>query len=107
MWSRIFANPVDWQALLLAVLPTLALAWISAVLARRLASSMLYSFIGETIPSSSTLVRTPLRLVAIVTFVIVGILLLFPALELTGVRPRGRSVCSLRASRRNCGAASV
>jgi small conductance mechanosensitive channel len=88
MWSRVFVNPVDWQALLLALLPTLALAWLSAVLARRLASSALYSFIGEAIPPSSSLVRTPLRLVALVTFVLVAALLLFPALELTGVRPR-------------------
>jgi len=88
MWSRLFANPVDWQALLLALLPTLALAWMSALLARRLASSTLHSFVGEAIPSSSPLVRTPLRLVSIVTFLVVGMLLLFPALELTGVRPR-------------------
>jgi small conductance mechanosensitive channel len=88
MWSRVFANPVDWQALLLALLPTLGLAWVSAVLARRLASSILQSFIGDAIPSSSALVRTPLRLVAFLTFVIVSILLIFPALELTGVRPR-------------------
>jgi len=88
MWSRLFANPVDWQALLLALLPTLALAWMSALLARRLASSTLHSFIGEAIPSSSPLVRTPLRLVSIATFLVVGVLLLFPALELTGVRPR-------------------
>jgi moderate conductance mechanosensitive channel len=88
MWSRVFANPVDWQALLLALLPTLGLAWAAAILARRLASSTLYSFIGDAIPSSSALVRTPLRLVAIVTFVIVGVVVLFPALELTGVRPR-------------------
>lgn len=88
MWSRLFVNPVDWQALLFALVPTLGLAWLSAVLARRLASSTLYSFIGEALPSSSALVRTPLRLVAIVTFVSVTVLLLFPALELTGVRPR-------------------
>jgi small conductance mechanosensitive channel len=88
MWSRIFAYPVDWQALLLALLPTFAIAWVTALVARRLASSALHAFIGEAIPSSSALVRTPLRMVALVTFVIVTILLLFPALELTGVRPR-------------------
>jgi moderate conductance mechanosensitive channel len=88
MWSRVFANPVDWQALLLALLPTLGLAWLCAIFARRIASSTLQAFIGDAIPSSSALVRTPLRLVAIVTFVLVGLLLLFPALELTGVRPR-------------------
>jgi hypothetical protein len=53
MWSRLLANPVDWQALLLALLPTLAIAWMSALLARRLASSTLHSFVGEAIPSSS------------------------------------------------------
>jgi small conductance mechanosensitive channel len=89
----VFVNPIDWQAVLLALLPTLALAWVSAVLVRRLASSTLHSFIGETIPSSSSLVRTPLRLVSIGTFVLVAAVLLFPALELTGVRPRvGRSM---------------
>jgi moderate conductance mechanosensitive channel len=93
MWSRVFLNPVDWQAVLLALLPTLVLAWLSAILARRLASSTLSSFIGESIPSSSALVRTPLRLVSIITFVLVGTVLLFPALELTGVRPRvGRTI---------------
>jgi moderate conductance mechanosensitive channel len=86
MWGRVFVN--DWQAVMLALLPTLALAWLCAVLARRFASSTLHSFVGEAIPSSSPLVRTPLRLVSIVTFVLVAAVLLFPALELTGVRPR-------------------
>ena len=88
MWSRVFGNPVDWQALLLALLPTLALAWLSALTARRVAASTMYSIIGDAIPPSSSLVRTPLRLVSVVTFVLVAALLLFPALELTGVRPR-------------------
>jgi moderate conductance mechanosensitive channel len=88
MWSRVFVNPVDWQALLLALLPTLALAWLSALTARRVAASTMYSIIGDAIPSSSPLVRTPLRLVSVVTFILVAALLLFPALELTGVRPR-------------------
>src|SRR5215510_15275442 len=88
MWNTLFANPVDWQPALVALLLTLVIAWVAAHYARRLARSALDTFVGETLKPSSPLIRTPLRLVFIVTFVLVTGVLLFPALRLAGLRPR-------------------
>jgi small conductance mechanosensitive channel len=88
MLSRLFVNDVDWQAVLLALVPTLIIAWLAARYARRFAKSALERFVGETLAPTSPLIRTPLRLVFIATFVLLSGLLLFPALSLTGLRPR-------------------
>lgn len=80
----------------MALLPTLVIAWLVARYARKLASSMLHSFIGETIDAKSPLVRTPLRLVSITTFVLVAALILFPALDVSGLHPRiGRTMSEM------------
>ena len=96
MWSRLFVSPVDWWAVLVALLPTLLIAWLAARYARKLVSSALRALVGETIAPHSPLVRTPLRLVSIATFALVSALLLFPALDLTGLHPSvGRTVSEL------------
>src|SRR5262245_61196284 len=88
MWNALFANPVDWRAALVALLLTLVIAWLTAHYARRLAQSALDTLVGETFTPSSPLVRTPLRLVFIVAFVLVIGLLLYPAFRVAGLRPR-------------------
>jgi small conductance mechanosensitive channel len=87
----LFANPVEWQALLLALVPALVIGWLTARAARRFTSSALHAVLGETIRPNTPLVRTPLRLVFIATFVLTSGLLLLPALEMTGVRYRAGS----------------
>ena len=93
MWSRLWAGPIDWQPILMALLPTLLLAWLAATVVRRLAASALRALVGDTLAASSPLVRTPLRLVYVATFALVSVLVIFPALEVAGLRPSaGRNV---------------
>ena len=87
MWTRLFAEQVTWQALALAVLPTLLIAWLVARTARRLAARALHAALGGTPAESSPLVQGPLRLLGITVFLIVAALVLFPAFELTGLHP--------------------
>jgi small-conductance mechanosensitive channel len=88
MWKRLFEGPEDWQSVLLALLPTLAIAWLAAYLARRLATASLRGLVRDTIVPSSALVRGPLRLVGAAAFVLTIGILLFPAFELFGLRPK-------------------
>jgi small conductance mechanosensitive channel len=88
MWTRFFEGPVDWTAVLLATLPTLVLAAVGARLIRRLAAAALAGIVGDTIDPRSALVRGPLRLVSIATFLLLVVVLLFPAFELAGLQPR-------------------
>jgi small conductance mechanosensitive channel len=88
MWTRIFEGPVHWQALALAVLPALLVAWLVARLTRRLVSAGLRRILGDTLATSSALVKGPLRFVGGLTFLLVFATLVFPILEATGQRPR-------------------
>ncbi len=88
MWTRLFEGPVDWQAIVTAVVPTLFLAWVAARAVRRLAVSALRAMLRDALLQSSPLVRGPLRLVGALVFLLVVSLLLFPAFELAGLKPR-------------------
>ena len=88
MWTRLFEGPADWQAFALALGATLLVASLAARLARRLAAAALRKMLRDTLVQSSPLVRRPLRLIAIAAFVLVTGLLLFPAFEIAGLRPR-------------------
>ena len=88
MWNRLFEGPEDWQSVLLALLPTLAIAWLAAHLARRLATASLRGIVRDTLVPASALVRGPLRLIGAAAFVLTVGILLFPAFELFGLRPR-------------------
>ncbi len=88
MWSRLFEGPVYWQAVTGAVLVTVALAWVSARVARRLARAGMGAILQDTLLPSSPLVRAPLRLVGVAAFLLVVGTLLFPAFEAAGLRPR-------------------
>src|SRR5512145_1986323 len=88
MWNRLFDGPVDWASVLLATVPTLLIAAVAARLVRRLAAAGLAVIIGDTLDRSNPLVRGPLRLVSATTFLLLSVLLLFPAFEIAGLRPR-------------------
>ena len=88
MTPSLFEGTVNLRTILLAVVPTLAIAWLAAFVAGRLARRALLAVVGDHLLPSSPLVRGPLRLVGLATFVLCAMLLLFPAFELAGVRPR-------------------
>jgi small-conductance mechanosensitive channel len=88
MTPSLFEGTVNLHTILLAVVPTLAIAWLAAFVAGRLARRALLAVVGDHLLPSSPLVRGPLRLVSLATFVLCAMLLLFPAFELAGVRPR-------------------
>jgi small conductance mechanosensitive channel len=81
------ASDVNWQRILLAVLPTLLMAWLASRLTRRAVRAVLVSSLGDTLATSSPLVRGPIRLIGIVVFLLVTALLMFPALRLAGLEP--------------------
>jgi small-conductance mechanosensitive channel len=88
MWHRLFLGAADWRSVLLAVLPTALVAWMAARWARRIAARIMRRLLGDTLTLGSPLVRAPLRLVGLATFVLVLAVLIFPAFELAGLHPR-------------------
>jgi small-conductance mechanosensitive channel len=88
MQSRLFDGPIDLQAALLALLSTAAVAWLAARLARRVAVTGLRALVHDTMSASSPHVRGPLRVVAAAAFIFAAAILLVPALEMAGLRPR-------------------
>jgi len=87
MTSGLLSGPVNVNSLLLAVIPTLLLALLAAAIVKRAAKRLLKAVLGDHLAMSSPLVRAPLRLVSIATFLLVGSLILFPAFELAGLQP--------------------
>ena len=96
--QRLFEGTVSWQVILIALLPTLLIAWLSARLARRAVKAALVGMLGDSLTPTSPLVRGPLRLVGAAVFLLVTALLLFPAFEIAGLRPRtgvqGRAIAT-------------
>jgi small conductance mechanosensitive channel len=84
----LFEGAVSAQTLLLALVPTLLLSWLAAYIASRLARRALVAALGDHLSISSPLVRGPLRLVGLLTFVLSMSLMLFPAFEVAGMKPR-------------------
>jgi small conductance mechanosensitive channel len=87
-WRRAFDAPVEWQPLLLALVPALLIAWLAARVVRRVATRALRAIVHDTVAPSSPLVRGPLRLLGGVTFVLVFALVIAPVLEIAGLKPR-------------------
>jgi small conductance mechanosensitive channel len=83
-----FNGPINLWAVLLAMVVTLAAAWVVARIVRRLATAGLRTLVADTLASSSPYVRGPLRLIGAAAFVLVVAVLVVPALELAGLRPR-------------------
>jgi small-conductance mechanosensitive channel len=88
MLKRVFDGPVEWELVTFAVMTALAVAWIGSRIARRLAEAAIRALVRDTLTPTSALVRQPLRLVQVGVFVLLLGLLLFPAFELFGLRPR-------------------
>jgi small-conductance mechanosensitive channel len=88
MLKRVFDGPVEWELVTFALLTALAVAWIGSRIARKVAEAAIRALVRDTLTPTSALVRRPLRLVQIGVFVLLLGLLLFPAFELFGLRPR-------------------
>jgi small conductance mechanosensitive channel len=98
MWSRIFTGTPDWHLMVAAVLPTLALAWLSGRYARRTMARAISALLSDTISTSSPYVRAPLRVVGVAVSLLVFVVFIFPAFEIAGLRPRtGLSLHTLNA----------
>jgi small conductance mechanosensitive channel len=88
MLQPLFVGPVEWKPVAAALIPTLIIAWLVARFVRRLTAAGMRAVVKDTLAPSSPLVRGPLRLVGVSTFVLVFAVLLFPAFELVGLEPR-------------------
>ena len=88
MWRRLFVGPPDWSLVWLVVLVVAAVAWAAADLARRFSARAMRSILHDTLTTASPLVRAPLRLISIGTFLLVFFVLIFPAFEAVELRPR-------------------
>jgi small-conductance mechanosensitive channel len=78
----------EWRAVLIALIPTLAIAIAVAYAARRAAEKMLKGVLGDQLAVSSPAVRGPLRFIAAAAFVLTASLILSPAFELAGLEPQ-------------------
>jgi small conductance mechanosensitive channel len=74
--------------LFIALGATLVAAWIAARLARRLAAAGLKVALGDLVATSAPHVRTPLRIIWATAFALTAAVLLFPSLEMAGLKPR-------------------
>jgi small-conductance mechanosensitive channel len=88
MWQRVFEEPPSMEAVVLALIPTLILAWLAARAIRQLATAGLRAVLHDTVAVSSPLVRGPLRLIGVMAFGLIAAVLVFPAFQLVGLRPR-------------------
>ncbi len=96
MTSALFEGTANSQAVLLALASTIFLAWLAAFVAGRLARRALQTVLGDHLSISSPLVRGPLRLVSVATFVLCVSLMLVPAFELAGLKPRVEPLALVR-----------
>src|SRR3954453_15635080 len=88
MSTRFFSEPIEPRALFIALVTTLVAAWLLSRLARRLATAGLRAVLRDTVATSSPQVRGPLRIVTLAAFTLALAVLLFPAFEMAGLRPR-------------------
>jgi moderate conductance mechanosensitive channel len=87
MNPQLFEGSPDWDTVVLAVIPPLVIATAAAYIVRRLAGAALRRMLGSHLTMSSPLVRGPLRLVTLATFLLLASVLVFPAFEIAGLRP--------------------
>jgi small conductance mechanosensitive channel len=88
MWNRLFDGEASWQSVLAALIATALVAWIGARIARRFTAAAMKGAVGDTLVPTSPLVRGPLRIVGGAAFLLILAVLVFPALELIGLKPR-------------------
>lgn len=88
MWRRLFVGPENWQLVGLVVLTVALIAGLAARMARRAATLVLRNLLQGTLTTASPLVRAPLRLISVGTFLLIFSALIFPAFEAVELRPR-------------------
>jgi small conductance mechanosensitive channel len=88
MWNQFFAAPVNWQAFFLAAIPVFVVSLVIAHAVRVFATRLLRAALDHSLAESSPIVRAPLRLLGVATFLLLFGLLIFPAFELAGLQPR-------------------
>ena len=86
--SSVFENEVHWHLIVAGLVPAIVIAWLAARLVHRLAARGLQALVHDTLSQRSPIVRRPLRLVFAATFLLVFAIVVFPAFELAGLRPR-------------------
>ena len=89
MWKRLFDGEADWHYVAAALGAVVLLSWLGGRLARRLTAAAMRGAVGDSLLATSPLVRGPLRLVGGAAFLLIFAVLLFPALDLVGLQPRG------------------
>ena len=88
MLPHLFDDPISWQRVAFAVIPTALLAWIASWATKRAATLAMRHFLHDTVATTSPLVRAPLRLVGLASFGLVFAVLIFPAFQIAGLHPR-------------------
>lgn len=88
MMSRLFTNSPGWQPLALSISAVLVISWLSARLVRRVVARVLHAVVRDTVLPQSRQINGALRLLGALTFVLVFSILIFPAFELAGLKPR-------------------
>jgi small-conductance mechanosensitive channel len=89
MWTGLLDPDAAWMAALVAVVATGALAWLVATLAARVARTVFGRLTGRPDRRfTSPIVRTPVRIIRAVVFLLIFFTFLAPALELAGAQIR-------------------
>jgi small-conductance mechanosensitive channel len=90
MWRRIFSpvDPVNWQLAIAVIIPVAVIALLAARAVVYATARLMENLLRDTLARTSPLVRGPLRLIGLATFVLLFFVLLFPAFELAGLHPR-------------------
>src|SRR4051794_8968837 len=89
IWRRLFTDSeAAWRLVVLIVVPTAALALVVAAAVKRAAAAAMRRLLQGTLATSSPLVRAPLRLIGLVTFLLVFAVLIAPAFEIAELHPR-------------------
>jgi moderate conductance mechanosensitive channel len=88
MLTRLLGADVRWGVAIAAVAAAVLLSWIAASVAARLVRAVLLKAIRgrAAVPFSAPIVRAPVRVVRACVFLLVGVTLIVPALELAGAQ---------------------
>jgi small conductance mechanosensitive channel len=79
---------VDWHLVVVVVLVVALVSWLAARAARWFATRAMKSLLQDSLTTGSPLVRAPLRLIGLGTFLLTFFVLIFPAFEAVELRPR-------------------
>jgi small conductance mechanosensitive channel len=90
MSERLFMGPFDWRDAALAAALTVAAALGVSALAARVVRAILVTILGDSLDEASVTpaIRRPVRIVRVAVFLLTCAALMFPALEVVGIRAR-------------------